>query len=71
MMQFACVLFRLTPEEALAGVTVQAARALGFRDRGALTAGLRADCALWDASEPAELAASLGSVRPRRVFFAG
>ena len=46
MLNMACTLFRLTPEEALAGVTVHAARALGLADRGALAPGQRADLAL-------------------------
>jgi imidazolonepropionase len=54
-MNMGCTLFRLTPEEALAGTTRVAARALGFADRGILRAGLRADLAIWNASEPAEL----------------
>jgi imidazolonepropionase len=56
MLSMACTLFRLTPEEALAGVTREAARALGLTDRGRLAPGLRADLALWDIAEPAELA---------------
>ena len=60
MQNFACTLFRLTPEEALAGVTRHAARALGLSDRGTLKAGKRADLALWDIGEPAELAYRIG-----------
>jgi len=56
MLNMACTLFRLTPEEALAGVTRHAAKALGFTDRGTLEAGMRADFALWDIGRPAELA---------------
>ncbi len=56
----ACTLFRLTPVEAIAGVTVNAARALGLRDRGTLAVGQRADLALWDIDEPAELAYRIG-----------
>ncbi|TNJ42237.1 imidazolonepropionase [Phaeobacter sp. B1627] len=55
-----CTLFRLTPEEALAGVTVNAARALGLADRGRIAAGLRADLAIWDVEHPAELAYRIG-----------
>jgi imidazolonepropionase len=61
MLSMACTLFRLTPEEALAGVTRNAARALGLADRGALAAGLRADLALWNIGEPAELAYAVGA----------
>jgi len=60
MMNMACTLFALTPLEALQGVTVHAARALGLVDRGVLAPGLRADLALWDITEPAELAYTLG-----------
>jgi imidazolonepropionase len=60
MVAMASTLFRLTPEEALAGVTRNAARALGLDDRGVLAPGLRADLALWDIAQPAELAYWLG-----------
>jgi len=60
MLNFACTLFRLTPEEALAGVTKNAARALGLPDRGTIAPGQRADLALWDIAEPAELAYVIG-----------
>jgi len=56
MLSMACTLFQLTPEEALAGVTRNAAKALGLADRGMLAPGLRADLALWDVEQPAELA---------------
>ncbi|MEZ5649543.1 MAG: imidazolonepropionase [Burkholderiaceae bacterium] len=55
-MNMACTLFRLTPEEALAGATREAARALGLADAGRLAAGLRADLAAWNVERPAELA---------------
>ena len=54
-MNMACVLFGLTPEEALAGTTVHAARALGLDDRGVIEPGLRADLCLWNIETPAEL----------------
>lgn len=60
MLSMACTLFRLTPEEALAGVTRHAARALGLVDRGTLSIGQRADIALWDIDTPAELAYRVG-----------
>jgi imidazolonepropionase len=60
MLNFACTLFRLTPEEALAGVTKSAARALGLSDRGTIAQGQRADLVLWDIAEPAELAYMIG-----------
>ncbi len=56
----ACTLFRLTPEEALAGATRNAAKALGLADRGMLKAGYRADIAIWNATHPAELAYRIG-----------
>jgi len=66
MLSMACTLFRLTPEEALAGITRNAARALGLDDRGRLAIGLRADLVLWDVSHPAELAYWIGH-NPRRA----
>jgi len=60
MINMAATLFRLTPEEALAGVTRNAARALGRGDRGVLDRGMKADFALWDISHPAELAYQVG-----------
>jgi imidazolonepropionase len=56
MIHLACVDFRLTPEEAVRGATVNAARALGLADRGRLATGLRADFALWELEHPRELA---------------
>jgi imidazolonepropionase len=60
VMNMACVLFRLTPAEALAGVTREAARALGLDDTGVIEAGRRADLAIWDVAHPAELAYRIG-----------
>ena len=59
-MNMACVLFGLTPEEALKGVTDNAAKALGLYDRGLLTPGMRADIALWNTARPGDLAYPLG-----------
>ena len=60
-MNLACILFGLTPEEALAGVTREAARALGSEGVvGTLEVGKRADLALWDEENPAALVANLG-----------
>jgi len=56
----ACTLFRLTPEEALAGATRNAAKALGLADAGVIRPGCRADLAIWDVSHPAELAYRIG-----------
>ncbi len=61
MLNMACTLFRLTPEEALAGVTRHAAQALGLKDRGMLAAGLRADFVLWDLNHPAQLSYAIGA----------
>jgi len=62
-MNMACVLFGLTPEEALAATTRNAARALGLHDRGVLRLGTRCDLALWDVDSPAELCYWLGANR--------
>jgi imidazolonepropionase len=59
-MNMGCTLFRMTPEEALQGVTAHAARALGLTDCGTLCAGKRADLAVWDVTHPAELAYRIG-----------
>lgn len=59
-MNMACTLFRLTPEEALKGVTVHGARALGLGDRGTLTDGKKADLAIWEIGHPRELAYWIG-----------
>jgi len=71
MLSMAATLFRLTPEEALAGVTREAARALGLADRGILAPGMRADLALWDIEEPAELAYWIGRNPCRAVVSGG
>ncbi|MCP5089029.1 MAG: imidazolonepropionase [Rhodobacteraceae bacterium] len=59
-MNMGCTLFRMTPEEALAGVSRNAARALGLDDCGLIAAGKRADLAIWDVQHPAELAYRIG-----------
>jgi imidazolonepropionase len=59
-MNMACVLFGLTPEEALLGVTANAARALGLNDRGTVAVGQKADLVLWDAERPGDLSYPLG-----------
>ena len=61
-MSMACTVFGLTPEEALAGATRQAARALGVLDEvGTIEAGKRADLAFWRIGRPAELCYGLGA----------
>ena len=67
----ACTLFRLTPEEALRAVTVNAARALGLSDRGTLAVGKRADLVAWNARQPAELCYWIGGGLVRRVWLGG
>jgi imidazolonepropionase len=62
MANMACTLFRLTVEEALRGITCNAARALGLADRGTIAPGLRADLACYDVAEPAELACRVGGI---------
>lgn len=68
-MNMGCTLFRMTPEEALSGVTRHAARALGLEDCGVIAPGARADLAIWDVEQPAELAYRIG-YNPlwRRIF---
>jgi imidazolonepropionase len=62
MLNMACTLFRLTPEEALAGVTRAGAQALGLgKDRGVLAPGYRADFVLWNIERPADLAYWIGA----------
>jgi imidazolonepropionase len=61
VLNMACTLFRLTPEEALAGLTRNAAQALGLgREIGTLEAGKRCDLAIWEIERPAELAYRIG-----------
>ena len=69
MLNMGCTAFRLTPEEALAGVTLHAARALGLEaDHGSLEAGKLADFVAWDIQRPAELAYWLGGDLPKRII---
>jgi len=70
-MQLACTHFRLTPEEALRGATINGARALGLRDRGVLRAGMRADFVHWRVGAPAELCYWLGGSLAETVFVGG
>lgn len=71
MLNMACTLFRLTPEEALAGVTRHAAKALGLSDRGVIAAGLRADFVVWDVAHPAQLAYAMGANPRLQTAFEG
>ncbi|MFT5869099.1 MAG: imidazolonepropionase [Paracoccaceae bacterium] len=70
-MNMACTLFRMTPAEALAGTTRNAAKALGLGDRGILAAGLRADLAIWEVTDPAELSYGIGINPLHHRIFAG
>ena len=61
MLNMACTLFRLTPSEALAGVTCHGAKALGLAEqKGQLTLGFDADIAMWNIEQPAELCYQFG-----------
>lgn len=69
MLNMACTLFRLTPEEALAGVTLNAAKALGLgRTHGSLEVGKMADFVAWQIARPAELSYWLGGELNKRVI---
>jgi len=70
-MTLASSLFRLTPEECLAGVTREAARALGLKDRGTLLPGMRADLCAWDIGHPRELSYWLGLNGLREMWVSG
>ena len=70
-MNMACTLFRLTPAESLAGTTKQAARALGHTDCGMIAPGMRADLAIWDVTDPAELSYRIGSNALHKRIFGG
>ena len=72
MLNMGCTLFRLTPEEALAGMTRNAAKALGIEDKvGVLEAGMQADFCLWDITTPAELSYTYGAGACLEVVKAG
>ncbi len=70
-MNIGCTLFRLTSEEALAGVTRNAARALGLTDCGTIAPGQRADLAIWDVEHPAELSYRIGFNPLHKRIFGG
>lgn len=72
MLSMACTLFGLTPEEALAGMTVNAARALGLQaEIGTVSAGKAADLCIWRIGRPAELCYWIGHPGPERRIVAG
>jgi imidazolonepropionase len=71
-MNMACTLFGLTPEEAIAGMTINAARALGLAHAiGSIASGKRADLAVWHIESPSELGYWVGLPGPERRIFAG
>ena len=68
-MNLACTLFGLTPEEAIAGMTVNAARALGLASQiGSIAAGKAADLSVWRIADPAELGYWIGLMPERRIY---
>ncbi|MCP1200527.1 imidazolonepropionase [Notoacmeibacter sp. MSK16QG-6] len=68
-MNMGATLFRLTPQETLAGTTRNAARALGLEDCGVIAPGKRADLAIWNVADPAELSYRIGfNALHRRIF---
>lgn len=70
-MNMSCSLFKLTPEESLAGVTRNAALALGLSNRGKVEVGFKADLAVWDVLHPAELSYRIGFNALYKRFFGG
>jgi imidazolonepropionase len=72
MLSMACTLFGLTPEEAVAGMTINAAQALGLeREIGSVATGKAADLCVWRVSRPAELCYWIGHPGPERRFVGG
>ena len=71
MLNMGCILFGLTPEEALFGVTKNAARALGLVNKGQIALGFTADLGLWDIEHPSQLSYGMNLVRPTRKWLAG
>jgi len=72
MLNMACTLFRLTPAEALAGVTCFGAKALGLsKQKGQLAVGFDADIAVWNIEQPAELCYQFGVNPLNELFIAG
>jgi len=70
-MNMACTLFGLTPAEALSGTTRNAARALGLADCGLIAPGMRADLAIWNVAQPAELSYGIGTNPLHARMFGG
>ena len=70
-MNMACTLFQMTPQETLAGVTKNAAKALGKKDSGTIEIGNRADLCIWEVKHPAELSYRIGFNPLHRRIFGG
>lgn len=71
-MNMACTLFKLTPEESLAGVTVNSAKALGLEHcKGQIKVGMDADLALWEIDRPADLSYLIGQNRLAKFWVGG
>ncbi|MBE0490454.1 MAG: imidazolonepropionase [Halomonas sp.] len=71
MLNLACTLFRLTPQEALAGMTAHGAAALGLKGEGRIREGATADLCVWDVDTPAALAYAVQPGRLRQRLFQG
>ncbi|MGO3798756.1 MAG: amidohydrolase family protein, partial [Vibrio casei] len=72
MLNMACTLFELTPNEALQGVTSNAAQALGLAQiTGTIKPGMQADLCIWDTTTSAELSYSIGLPTLKQRIFAG
>jgi imidazolonepropionase len=71
IMNMASVLFGLTPEEVVYGVTLHAAKALDLSNKGQIKTGMDADLCLWDIEHPAELVYGINQHRPAAKWFAG
>jgi len=71
-MNMGCVLFGLTPEEALRGTTIHAAQALNLQQqKGQLAPGFDADLLLWQIDSPAELSDAINMHRPKQIWVSG
>ena len=71
-MNMACVLFKLTPEEAIRGTTIHAARALGLAEcKGKIAVGFDADLCLWNINHPVELVYAINQHRPLKKWYKG
>ncbi len=71
MMNMACTLFDLTPEEALAGTTRNSAKALGMSNKGQISVGMDADLLIWDIERPADLSYLVGLNPLQQVMING